>query len=197
MSTIVFPRTAAVAAALTLAVAAAPAGACGLHEQPAPSVAAAGPSAQTLVAAQLAHAHQLYRLGDLVIEGPFSRASAGPGRAGAAYMAITNTGDADDRLIAAVTEVSTVVELHTHSMDAQGVMRMREVEGGIPIPAGETVTLQPGGLHVMLMGLETRLTDGETDPLTLEFEQAGRIEVLVSIGGVAAGAPPAAGHDHR
>lgn len=198
MSTVPLPtRAAALTAAMILTIAASPSSASEQHREPARSVAGGALPAPTLVAAQLADAHQLYRLGDLVIEGPFSRASAGRGRAGAAFMTITNTGDGDDRLIAAETDVSSLVELHAHRMDAQGVMRMREVEGGIPIPAGETVALQPGGLHVMMMGLERRLAEGETFPLTLVFDRAGRVEVTVAIGGVAASAPPAAGHHQR
>jgi copper(I)-binding protein len=58
-----------------------------------------------------------------------------------------------------------------------GVAKMREVEGGIPVPAGESVTLEPGGLHVMLMGLSKPLAEGETAPLTLRFESGAEIAV--------------------
>jgi copper(I)-binding protein len=103
---------------------------------------------------------------DVAVEGAFARAVPEGVRASAAYMTLVNAGDADDRLIAAEAPFAARVELHTHLME-DGVAKMREVEGGIPVPAGESVTLEPGGLHVMLMGLSAPLAEGETAPLTL------------------------------
>lgn len=146
----------------------------------------------TLLAAQ---AHD-YRLGDLHIDHPWSRASAGPMQgAGAAFMTIANGGPAD-RLVGASADVSERVELHTHILTADGVMKMREVAGGIEIPAGETVELKPGGLHVMFMGLKAPLTEGDSFPLTLTFERAGTVTVEVAIEGVAAGGHGHGGHGH-
>ena len=122
--------------------------------------------------------------GDVTVEGAYARAVPEGARASAAYMAIENAGSDDDRLIAARTDAARRVELHTHIME-NGVARMREVEGGIPAPAGETVTLEPGGLHVMLMGLTRRLREGENVDLTLVFEQAGEIAVTAPIRPVA------------
>ena len=107
-------------------------------------------------------------------------------------MTITNHGATDDTLIDASAPVSQRIELHTHIMD-DGVMWMREIEGGIPVPAGATVDLQPGGLHVMLIGLEQPLVEGETFPMTLVFEQAGAVDVVVSIEDITAGAE----HGHQ
>ena len=168
---------------------------CEMHTPSAQSFPPPSHGDQTLVAAQVAQAHGMVTLGDLVIEGAFSRASAPMAQAGAAFMTITNTGDIDDTLIDAETDASMMIELHTHIMDGDGVMRMREVEGGIPIPAGDTVTLEPGGLHVMLMGLTGSLEEGTTYPLTLVFEEAGSVEVMVNVGGIAASGP--GGHSHR
>jgi copper(I)-binding protein len=86
--------------------------------------------------------------------------------------------------------VSDVAELHTHIKDGE-VMRMRQVED-IPVKAGETVVLQPGGLHVMFMGLHEGLKEGQTFPLTLTFEKAGPVETTVTVG--AAGAMGAMNH---
>ena len=74
----------------------------------------------------------------------------------AAYLKITNNGVSDDRLIAAKAAIAQRVEIHSMGMD-NGVMRMRAVDGGLAIAAGESVTLAPGGLHIMLMGLTTDL----------------------------------------
>ena len=153
-------------------------------------------AAVAVMGTSMAAAHD-YTVGDLFIDHPFARASAGMARAGAAYMTIQNNGAADDVLIGAEAAVSERIELHTHEM-TDGVMRMREVEGGIPVPAGETTVLQPGGLHVMFLGLHEPLVEGEMFPLTLIFEQSGAVTVEVSIEGVAAGADGAghSGHDH-
>ena len=136
-----------------------------------------------------------YTHGDLHIDHPFARENPRVGGAGGAFMTITNHGDTDDRMISGATPASNVVELHTHIMDG-GVMRMREIEGGIPVPAGETVLLQPGGLHVMLIDLVEPLVEGESIPLTLTFEHAGSIEVMVSIEDITAGADHGMTHDH-
>ena len=134
-----------------------------------------------------------YELGSLHIEHPFARATVGPARVSAAYLTIKNAGDADT-LIAASTDVAGKVELHTMDM-ANGVMRMREVEGGIALPANETVSLKPGGLHIMLLGLDAPLVEGETFPLTLTFEQAGEIVVDVAVESPAAKGH--SGHNHH
>ncbi len=120
-------------------------------------------------------------VGDIMIFEPFARASAGRAKNGAAFLTITNKGGAD-RLLAASTDVSTKTELHTHTMDAEGVARMRQVEH-IDVPAGETVMLQPGGLHVMLMGLKAPLKQGDSFPLTLRFENAGDVSFDIPVMG--------------
>jgi copper(I)-binding protein len=126
---------------------------------------------------------------DITVTNAWARASAGMARAGAAFLTITNSGSSDDRLLAASAPVSGVAELHTHIKEGD-VMRMRRVED-IPVKAGETVTLQPGGLHVMFMGLNDGLKEGQTFPLTLTFENAGTVETTVTVG--AAGAMGATG----
>lgn len=152
-------------------------------------------AALTFSVTGVAHAcesHQ-YQLGSLKIDHPFARATVGPARVSATYVVIENSGEAD-RLVSASTDVSEKVELHTMEL-SDGVMRMREVEGGIDVPAGGKAVLEPGGLHIMLLGLTQELVEGERFPMTLTFEQAGEIEVEVVIEGAAAGAH--SGHDHH
>jgi copper(I)-binding protein len=72
---------------------------------------------------------------------------------------------------------------------------MAQVEGGIEIPAGETVVLAPGGLHVMFLGIDVPFKDGECLELVLQFEKAGEVPVVLTIGGIAADAAPE-GHAH-
>lgn len=134
------------------------------------------------------------KVGSVVVAQPWSRATA-PGAAnGAAYLTLSNDGSTADRLVAASAPVAAKVELHTHLMD-NGVMRMRPVEGGIDVDPGAPVVLQPGGLHVMLMGLKAPLQQGQTFPLTLRFEKGGEgmVEVMVQ----AAGAMGMGAHQHQ
>ena len=94
----------------------------------------------------------------------------------AAYLKITNNGVSDDRLIAAKAAIAQRVEIHSMEMD-NGVMRMRAVDGGLAIAAGESVTLAPGGLHIMLMGLTTDLAPDTKHEIILVFEKAGDVKL--------------------
>lgn len=98
----------------------------------------------------------------------------------AAYMVIRNTGNEPDKLIAASTDVAKIVELHT-VVEEGGMMRMRQVEGGIDVPANGEVVLKPGGFHVMLIGLTRDLNAGDSVQLTLTFEKAGQIPVTAQV----------------
>lgn len=104
-----------------------------------------------------------------------------PTDTGAVYMTITNGTDTDDSLVNADVPGCGVVELHEMSMDGD-VMVMRQVEGGeIPVPAGATVTLKRGGLHVMCIEKAEPTAVGETVPVTLTFANAGTIEVQAEV----------------
>lgn len=139
-----------------------------------------------------AMAGDTYTVGDLTVTAPWARASAAMARAGAAFMQITNAGT-EDRLVAAAADVSERIELHTHIME-DGVMRMREVEGGIAIGAESDTMLEPGGLHVMFLGLDGPFEEGTSFPLTLTFEQAGEVTVDVQVRSPGAGAMEGRGH---
>jgi hypothetical protein len=136
------------------------------------------------VAAAAAHE---FKLGGLEVDRPYARATASLAKAGVAYLTVRNTGTADDRLLAARTAAAETAALHSHVHEG-GIMRMRAVEGGIALPAGEAVELKPGGLHVMLFGLKGPLRQGESFPLTLVFEQAGEVTVEVKVEAMTAGA---------
>lgn len=101
------------------------------------------------------------------------------GATSAAYMILVNNSDKADRLLSATTDVAETVELHNSEM-ADGVMRMRPVET-IDIPANSKVELQPGGLHIMLIGLKQDLNDGDTVNLTLTMENMGIIDLAVPV----------------
>ncbi|MGV6848675.1 MAG: copper chaperone PCu(A)C [Marinibacterium sp.] len=120
--------------------------------------------------------------GDAIsIDDAYARSASKVAKSGAIFMTIHNAGDADDRVIAARTDAAKKAELHTHIGDANGVMRMVEVEDGFAVPAGGDHQLARGGDHVMLMGLTRPLTQGDTVTLTLTFEQAGDVTVEVPV----------------
>lgn len=130
-----------------------------------------------------AFAHD-YDVGDLSIDHPWARASAGKAPNGAAYMTLSNAGDSADFLVKAASPVAKMVELHTVS-DVDGVMQMRAVEK-VQVAPGEPTVFQPGGLHIMLMGLEAPLVEGTSFPMTLTFQNAGDVDVQVKVESVGA-----------
>jgi copper(I)-binding protein len=121
-----------------------------------------------------------YKLGSLEIVQPWARATASTAPAGGGFLKITNTGKAADRLVSVSSPVAAQSQIHEMKMDGD-VMRMRELEHGLEIPAGGTVTLAPGGFHIMLMGLKGPLKQGTKVPLTLVFEKAGKIDVEMDV----------------
>ena len=116
-----------------------------------------------------------------MIHDAYARAATPNARAGAAFFVIMNPTAADDRLVAVRSDVSARVELHTHIAGDDGMMMMREVEGGFVIPAGGSHTLARGGDHVMFMGLKESFDQGKEIPVTLVFENAGEIEVVIPV----------------
>lgn len=135
-----------------------------------------------------------YKAGALHIDHPWARPTPGGVNNGAAYFSIRNGGGKPDVLIAAKAAISEKAELHRH-IDDHGIMRMRAVEDGIAIAPEATVTLQPGGLHVMLFGLKRPLAEGDEFPLSLTFRDAGEVTVLVKVEKTPAGAGHG-GHHH-
>jgi copper(I)-binding protein len=113
------------------------------------------------------------------IDHAWARATPGSARIGAAYFTIESP--VDDRLIGLSSPVAGKAELHTH-IEADGLMRMQAVEGGLAVAAHQQVELKPGGLlHVMLIDLNQKLKAGDHFPLILSFEKAGRRDVTVKV----------------
>jgi copper(I)-binding protein len=117
-----------------------------------------------------------YVLGPLKIGHPWSRPTPPGASAAIGYLTIANTGEAADRLIGGVTPAADKIEVHTMSMSG-GVMRMRQLEGGLAILPGQTVTLSPGGYHLMIIRPKQAFKAGESIPATLRFEHAGSIKI--------------------
>jgi len=132
-----------------------------------------------------------YDVGTMHISQPWARATPKGAAAGAGYMTITNKGTASDRVSCVSDDASAQCQIHSMTMDG-GVMKMRPVEGGLEIKPGETVTLMPGGYHVMFVNLTHPLEQGQTVKAKLKFDHAGTVDVEYAIAAIGAPAPGAA-----
>ncbi|WP_312524702.1 copper chaperone PCu(A)C [Paracoccus sp. (in: a-proteobacteria)] len=128
-----------------------------------------------------------WQAGDLTILNAWSRATIGAERPAVFYADIVNSGDEDDALIGIATPVAGMPMLH-ETVVTDGVATMPHASR-IPVSAGATVGLSPGGYHGMLMNLNAALTEGESFPLTLTFERAGDVAIDVGIAAVTARGP--------
>jgi len=115
----------------------------------------------------------------LSVEQVWARATPGGAKTGAIYLTVVNGTTSDDKLVGASTPAAREAQLHT-MIDDNGVMKMRHLPS-IEIKAGATVTLAPGGMHVMLIGLAQPLKPGDSFPLTIEFEKGGKKELAVAV----------------
>ena len=149
------------------------------------------PIRPTLIAAAalLAAALNAHAQGVPKVEAAWARPTVQGQAGGGGFLKITG-GSVPDRLVAASASVSKAVELHSMTMDGN-VMQMRQIES-IDVPAGKTVELKPGGMHVMFIGLTQTLKSGASFPMTLRFEKAGEVRVDVKVMTAPA---QAAGHD--
>jgi hypothetical protein len=118
---------------------------------------------------------------DLRVEQAWARSNPPVVPNSAAYMVIHNSGAQQERLLGVSGTVAKRIELHESYME-NGVMKMRHQDQGLVIPGAASLTLKPGGLHVMLMGLHEPLQLGQSFTLTLQFEHAGQQTVVVTVG---------------
>lgn len=120
------------------------------------------------------------KIGDLVLDHPYSRATPPNARTGAGYTTIHNNGTEDDRLVSVACDCAEAAEIHEMKMDGN-VMRMRQLPDGLPIPAGGSVELKPGGYHLMFVGLKAPFKQGEMVKATLTFEKAGSVDAMFEV----------------
>jgi copper(I)-binding protein len=118
--------------------------------------------------------------GDLEISAVWTRAMLPGQPVGGGYFTITNKGKSADRLLSVSSPDAGRAEIHSMAMK-DNVMVMRPVEGGLQIPAGATVELKPGHFHLMFMEVKKPFRAGDTVPLTLEFEKAGKVEIKMPV----------------
>jgi copper(I)-binding protein len=134
-----------------------------------------------VVAGEMGHAQMAEQhLGDLTLSAAFARATLPNQPVAGAFLTIANAGPADDVLVAVSTPAAGRAEIHQMAMEG-GTMKMRPLPEGVTIPAGETVELKPGGIHLMLMDLAGPLVEGETIEATFEFRDAGEVSVTFAI----------------
>jgi copper(I)-binding protein len=134
-----------------------------------------------------------YKLGDLDIHHPWTRATPPGADVAGGFMEITNGGTLADRLISVEIDGIPMAQIHEMTT-SEGVMKMRPLANGLDIKPGETVTLKPGSFHIMMMGLSKPFVAGEMVHGTLHFEKAGSIEVDFKV--EAMGAEPQGQHNH-
>jgi uncharacterized protein YcnI/copper(I)-binding protein len=135
-------------------------------------------------------------IGSLAIESAWTRATAEGAKVGAGYLTIRNPGSAADTLVSVETSVAGRGEIHDMTM-TDGVMRMRRLADGIEIPAGGSVALKPGGMHLMFMDLKQRLVEGETVTVKLTFKSGATGEVVLPVKSLAAKSDQDGGHSHH
>jgi len=140
-----------------------------------------------------AQAHE-FKLGQIEIGHPYSRAMLPMAKVGGGYLKIINSGPAD-RLISIKSDRSPAVEVHEMKMNG-AVMEMRELDGDLAIPANSTVELKPGGYHLMFMNVTQPFKEGEMVKATLVFEKAGSVDVEFAVGPVAGEKGPDAHSEH-
>ncbi|WP_198650480.1 copper chaperone PCu(A)C [Saccharospirillum mangrovi] len=139
-----------------------------------------------LIASPMTWAHG-YELGELSIEHPWSRATPPGTPTGGGFMTIHNHGNDSDFLLGGHSDFTQSISVHQTRMDESNMtMKMDAMHDGLEIPAGGSVTLEPGSYHLMLMGLQSPLKEGERRTITLEFEHAGSIEVDLAVDAIGA-----------
>jgi copper(I)-binding protein len=127
-------------------------------------------------------------VGTLTISGAFARATLPNAPVGGGFLTIVNNGANADRLISATSPAAGNVQLHEMKMEGD-VMKMREMPDGLEIPPSGSVSLSPGGVHLMFMKLTAPFVEGQKVPVTLTFRNAGSVTLDFAVAGVAADAP--------
>jgi periplasmic copper chaperone A len=132
-----------------------------------------------------------YKVGSIQISQPWARATPKGASSGAAYMTVTNSGTAAQHLNCVSSDAANECQIHEMTMDG-GVMKMRPVQGGLEVKPGETVTLKPGGFHLMLVGLKGPLQAGKSLDATFKVDDGTTVQVEFPVAAIGAPAPGAA-----
>ena len=152
------------------------------------NIAVAGLAGCLWLGASASAQDKSYKVGQLVVEAPWARATPGGAQVAAGYLKLINKGSEPDRLVGGTLPTAAAVEVHEMAM-TDGVMRMRRLEKGLEVKPGQTVELKPGGFHIMFTGLREGLKAGQTVKGTLMFEKAGSVEVEYRVAPIGAQSP--------
>ncbi|MGP0061406.1 MAG: copper chaperone PCu(A)C [Beijerinckiaceae bacterium] len=145
-------------------------------------------AAPSIIASVAMAANAPVKIGSLVIDALWARATPPGTTVAGGFLRITNEGSEPDRLLGGQAAFADHVEIHETSM-VDDVMRMRQLTEGLEIKPGQTVEFKPGSYHVMFVGVKEPLKQGSRAKATLDFEKAGKVEVEFDVVGVGAGAP--------
>lgn len=126
-------------------------------------------------------AHTHHKIGDLVISNAFVRPTTKAGMSSAGYMTVSNNGDVDDTLVGIHADGVSKIEIHDTKIDDNGVMSMTPITDGIVIPAKQSITFKPRGLHLMLIDVTSPLVRDAQIPITLSFKNSGTQKMNVPI----------------
>ena len=118
-------------------------------------------------------------LAQVEVEGGWARPTPPTAQVAAGYAVVRNRGIDSDRLVSAASPIAERVELHQMTHDG-GIMRMRQIDG-VLVPAKGVITLEPGGIHLMLINIKHPLKVGESVPVTLRFERAGERQTTLQV----------------
>jgi hypothetical protein len=138
---------------------------------------------------------QQVKAGDLVLDHAWARATPAGAKVGGGFLTIENKGTTPDKLMGASSPAAGKVEVHETAMN-NGVATMRPVKGGLSIPPGQSVTLAPGGYHIMMTELKGPIKKGDKLPVTLTFEKAGEVKITFDVQGVGAMGSSSGQMDH-
>lgn len=128
----------------------------------------------------VAPAGETVKAGDLEVSGGFAKAMLPGQPVGGGFFTVKNNGQTDDRLLSVTSPAAGEVQLH-EMVTKDNVMRMRQLKDGIAIAAGQTLKLEPGNLHLMFQKVKTPFKQGDTVPVTLTFEKAGKVELVLQV----------------
>lgn len=140
-----------------------------------------------LVSGLQLEAHE-YKKGDLLVHHPWARPTADTAQNAAVYATLRNGGSQPDTLLAVKTPIAPRIELH-NTLNEDGIMKMRPMTAGVEIPAGGEVKLEPGGMHVMVLGITAPLKENARHPITFVFKNAGEIAGEIAVEKQPAGKP--------
>jgi copper(I)-binding protein len=135
---------------------------------------------------------QSFTQGDITVSGAFVRATLKGAQSAGGYLTISNKGAAPDTFTGASSGAATDIDIHSMKMNGQ-VMEMAPVAGGLEVPAGGSVSLDPMGYHLMLTGFSQPFVQGQCVAMVLHFAKAGDLPVQFNVGGIAQKTPPGAG----